>query len=324
MSSFGERYGERYQANFVAGAIVRNGPGLTLAKVLGDLYRTSNARLLVRIVCVFIVAGFAYSTALRSLNCIDDEFERVAVFFVCVSHLGGGDPPDLDPHWSCRGLEACGTFIGLLLQVVCFAVLTVKLLMPESTVVFSKKMLLTTRNKKPLLMFRFAHPQGHALYNITVTCVTVLTRTTTEGETHGELVPIHFKCGPSGVAPQMCTHAFDPDSPLAEHAASRLQTAQGMTIAVQLTAYDSTARVNINATYSYQLCDNVQRDGSFASILLVNPTAAAREGKRIEFDLAPLHDIVLPKRPGGSSVDTAEAEPSAQRPAGAWQKSELL
>ena len=132
---------------------------------------------------------------------------------------------------------------------------TINFLSPDTRLLFSPQLLVSSRDGKPLVKFRYAHAQGHVLAQMSIEMVFMCPRRTAEGETYVQQSRMHCHYLPWSVGlPGTVTHDLDDSSPLSwltKECEDEWATSKGQVQCV-ITGTDVATKALVFSSYSEQ------------------------------------------------------------------------
>lgn len=191
-------------------------------------------------------------------------------------------------------------FIGLLGMAMASGLMFSKFARPTARVIFSSKVIISTRNGKPCLVLRMANGRGNEIVEATLRISALKPEVTAEGERmrrFHDLVLTRSQT-PLFTLTWMVIHIIDEQSPLFGETEASLQ-AMNIRFIVTLTGIDSTFAQTVHARTSY-FADDVVWGGRFVDV-----TSQLPDG-RLQVDYTKFNDVVLdPKDPIGAAKSAA-------------------
>jgi inward rectifier potassium channel len=219
-----------------------------------------------------------------------------------------------------KGLYGCllvtvEAFVGIVGVAMMSGIIFSKFSRPTARVGFSDRMLLTSRDGKPCLMFRVVNERTNEVLEASIRVRMMRRETTAEGEVIARLhdLPLVRSEQPLFIMNWMVTHMIDDASPLSGETPASLDRDQVRFI-VTLTGLDASISSSIHARHGYSAQD-IQWGGRFADML-----SPGSDG-RVRFDYARFNEIepLAPGEPAPTTRPVArheasyEAGPSARR-----------
>lgn len=212
-------------------------------------------------------------------------------------------------------LVAVEAFVGVVGVAMISGLVFSKFARPTARVGFSDRMLLTSRDGKPCLMFRVVNERTNEVLEASIRVRMLRSETTAEGEVMARLHDLPLVRGeqPLFIMNWMVMHVIDDASPLSGETAASLERDQVRFI-VTFSGLDATFSTTIHARHGYSAGD-IQWGGRYADML-----SPGSDG-RIRFDYARLNEIE-PLGPGEPAPTTRpvarheasyDAERSARR-----------
>lgn len=186
---------------------------------------------------------------------------------------------------------------GLLCTALATGLVFAKFARPHARVVFSDKILFSTMDGAPVLMFRVANARGNDLVEAGVHVTVLLPEETSEGHTMRRLHDLELQRSqtPIFALSWLVMHNLDESSPLHGMTPEQLEE-QSARIIVTMVGVDATFSQQVHARHIYLVQDF--RWGEMFVDVLHN-----RDDGTIEFDLSKFHDTEpLP----GSAARAAE------------------
>jgi inward rectifier potassium channel len=195
------------------------------------------------------------------------------------------------------------TFLGLLGMAMASGLMFSKFARPTARVLFSSKMIVSTRDGKPCLVLRMANGRSNnEIVEATLRISVLKPEVTTEGEKmrrFHDLVLMRSQT-PLFTLTWTVIHVIDEKSPLFGETAESLQ-AMSVRFIVTLTGIDSTFAQTVYARTSY-FADDMVWGGRFVDV-----TSQLPDG-RLQVDYTKLNDVVVEPR---SSVEAVKSRAAA-------------
>lgn len=178
-------------------------------------------------------------------------------------------------------------FIGLLGMAMASGLMFSKFARPTARVMFSSKVLVTTRNGQPCLVMRMANGRGNEIVEATLRVSVLKPEVTAEGEKmrrFHDLVLARSQT-PLFTLTWMVIHVIDEQSPLCGETEASLRE-MNVRFIVTLTGIDSTFAQTVHARTSY-FADDIVWGGRFVDV-----TSQLPDG-RLQVDYTKFDDVVL-------------------------------
>ena len=248
---------------------------------------------------VFVLTNVAFACAYRAqpgaiANVAPGSFEDAFYFSVqTLATIGyGGMYPVTRYGHIVVTLEAV---TGILFLALITGITFTRFARPSARVLFSNKMVITSRDGVPHLMFRMANWRRNRIVEARIQVVVLASERTREGEEMRRQIDLPLVRASTGVffLTWSAMHLIDEKSPFfGPDALDRLR-AQHAEIYLGLTGFDETIGQTIHARKQYALEDIVV-GARFADVLTINA-----DGSRV-IDYRKFHDVVPIDGPGVS------------------------
>ena len=218
--------------------------------------------------------------------------------------------------------------IGILSVALVTGITFSKFARPTARIVFSDRMVVTSRNGVPHLMFRLANWRQNQVLEAQLRLAILLTETTAEGETlrRPHELTLTRDRNPLFSLTWLAMHKIDESSPLhASGAVDRLR-AQKAQLFVTLYGVDETVGQNIHARHRYEL-DDIVWGGRFRDLLtdledgsrlldyrVFHEIETTEESGRVVARPAPMTDASTPAQAGAITAAPGEVTAPRSRP----------
>jgi inward rectifier potassium channel len=176
-------------------------------------------------------------------------------------------------------------FIGLLAVAMATGLMFSKFSRPTARVLFSRRVVVTTRDGKPTLMLRMANERVNDIVEASFRLSVLLPEVSTEGEKMRRIYDLRLVRSDTPIFTITFTasHVIDESSPLAGHTRESLDEQKARFI-VTLTGIDGTTGQTIHARHIYESTDIVF-DARFVDVLSNGPDG------RLLIDYTKFHEI---------------------------------
>lgn len=247
-----------------------------LIVIIGAVYFATNAIF----ATLYLVAGDSIAGA--------EKGSFADAFFFSVQTLSTVGYGVMSPKGPLGGaLVTAEAFIGLLGMAMASGLMFSKFARPSARVIFSSRVIVSTRNGKPCLVMRMANGRGNEIIEATLRVSVLKPEVTAEGERmrrFHDLVLTRSQT-PLFALTWMVIHEITESSPLFGETEASLQ-AMNVRIIVTLTGIDSTFAQTIHARTSY-FAENIVWGGRFVDV-----TSQLPDG-RLQVDYTKLHEVVI-------------------------------
>ncbi len=193
-------------------------------------------------------------------------------------------------------------FVGLLGMAMASGLMFSKFARPTARVLFSAKVIVTTRNGKPCLVMRMANGRGNEIVEATLRVSVLKPEVTAEGEKmrrFHDLILARSQT-PLFTLTWMVIHEINETSPLFGETEASLRE-MNVRIIVTLTGIDSTFAQTVHARTSY-FAEDIVWGGRFVDV-----TSQLPDG-RLQVDYTKLNEVVIdPRDPVSEPVSSAAA-----------------
>jgi inward rectifier potassium channel len=193
-------------------------------------------------------------------------------------------------------------FIGLLGMAMASGLMFSKFARPTARVIFSSKVIITTRDGRPCLALRMANGRANEIVEATLRISVLKPEVTSEGEKlrrFHDLALVRSQT-PLFTLTWLVIHMIDEQSPLFGETDASLH-AMNVRFVVTLTGIDSTFAQTVHARTSY-FADDVVWGGRFVDV-----TSQLLDG-RLQVDYTKFNDVVVEPR---SSVEAVKSRAAA-------------
>ncbi len=262
-----------------------------LIVIIAGIYFTTNAIF----AALYVVGGDTIAGAEKG-SFLDAFFFSVQT----LSTVGYGVMSPKGPIGST--LVTVEAFVGLLGMAMASGLMFSKFARPTARVLFSSKVIITTRNGKPCLVMRMANGRGNEIIEATLRVSVLKPEITAEGEKmrrFHDLVLTRSQT-PLFTLTWMVIHEINEQSPLSGETEASLRE-MSVRMIVTLTGIDSTFAQTIHARTSYFAEDFVW-GGRFVDV-----TSQLPDG-RLQVDYTKFNDVVVdPKDPIAEASTSAAA-----------------
>ena len=260
-----------------------------LIVIIGVIYSTTNALF----ATLYVLSGDSIAGA--------EKGSFTDAFFFSVQTLSTVGYGVMSPKGPLGGaLVTAEAFIGLLGMAMASGLMFSKFARPTARVIFSSRVIVTTRNGKPCLVMRMANGRGNEIIEATLRVSVLKPEVTAEGERmrrFHDLVLTRNQT-PLFTLTWMVIHEITESSPLFGETEASLRE-MSVRFIVTLTGIDSTFAQTIHARTSY-FADDIVWGGRFVDV-----TSQLPDG-RLQVDYTKFHDVVIdPKDAAGDSKSKA-------------------
>eukprot|EP00958_Prasinococcus_capsulatus_P003733 scaffold339_cov402-Prasinococcus_capsulatus_cf.AAC.18 len=104
--------------------------------------------------------------------------------------------------------------VGVILNVLLFAVIVTKFQKPQPKLVFAERICFATRNGSPVLLMRVGNLRCNTLHDLQLTLTMLVTVQTAEGENRVQMIPLEVSQLATMTAVATFTHKVTRESPL--------------------------------------------------------------------------------------------------------------
>ncbi|APR84668.1 Kef-type K+ transport system protein [Minicystis rosea] len=183
-------------------------------------------------------------------------------------------------------LTTIEAFVSLLAVAMATGLTFAKFSRPTARVLFSNKLVIGTRNGKPMLTLRMANERGNDIIEASLRVTILKPEISAEGERIRRLHDITLIRSDTPLFTISFTafHIIDETSPLYGETAESLQR-EAMRFIVTVTGLDATFAQTIHARHIYEARD-VAWNARFVDVL------SSRPDGRLQMDLSKFHDVV--------------------------------
>ncbi len=190
-----------------------------------------------------------------------------------------------------NALVAIEVAVGILMAAIATGIIINKLSRPQSAVLFSDSMVVTTRNGQPTLVFRAANARGNEVVDATIQVVALMDELTPEGHHMRRVLDLNLlrRSSPMFALSWTVFHTLDEDSPLFGLDLSG-DTPLGAII-VTLLGHDATYGSTTHARNIYMASD-IRVGERFVDVI------GQLDDGRLTIDLTKFHDTVPDQTPG--------------------------
>ena len=256
-----------------------------LIVIIGVIYSTTNALF----ATLYVLSGDSIAGA--------EKGSFTDAFFFSVQTLSTVGYGVMSPKGPLGGvLVTAEAFIGLLGMAMASGLMFSKFARPTARVIFSSRVIVTTRNGKPCLVMRMANGRGNEIIEATLRVSVLKPEVTAEGERmrrFHDLVLTRNQT-PLFTLTWMVIHEITESSPLFGETEASLRE-MSVRFIVTLTGIDSTFAQTIHARTSY-FADDIVWGGRFVDV-----TSQLPDG-RLQVDYTKFHDVVID--PKDAAVDS--------------------
>jgi inward rectifier potassium channel len=193
-------------------------------------------------------------------------------------------------------------FVGLLGMAMASGLMFSKFARPTARVLFSSKVMVSTRNGKPCLVLRMANGRGNEIVEATLRISVLKPEVTAEGERMRRFHDLALTRSqtPLFTLTWMVIHVIDEASPLHGETEASLRE-MNVRIIVTLTGIDSTFAQTVHARTSY-FAEDIVWGGRFVDVTTQLPDG------RLQVDYTKFNDVVIdPKDALGEAKSSAAA-----------------
>lgn len=228
-------------------------------------------QLVVLLVFGYVVANLAFASLyLADMNGItsaeDGSFSDAFAFSVqTISTIGYGGLSPKSPY--VHMLVTAEAMLGLLGFAIATGLMFSKFAMPRARVLFSDKLVITTKDGKRTLMFRVGNARGNEIIEAAMRVTVLKTEISPEGHHMRRLhdLPLQRSTSPVFVMTWTAMHVIDEESPLWGEDLESMERDEVFFI-VSLTGLDGTFSQTIHARRMYEWHD-VRIDHRFVDII---------------------------------------------------------
>jgi inward rectifier potassium channel len=262
-----------------------------LIVIVGAIYFATNALF----ATLYVLAGDSIAGA--------EKGSFADAFFFSVQTLSTVGYGVMSPKGALGGtLVTLEAFIGLLGMAMASGLMFSKFARPTARVLFSSKIIITTRNGKPCLVMRMANGRGNEIVEATLRVSVLKPEVTAEGERMRRFHDLALTRNqtPLFTLTWMVIHEINEASPLFGETEASLRE-MNVRFIVTLTGIDSTFAQTIHARTSY-FAEDIVWGGRFVDV-----TSQLPDG-RLQVDYTKFDDVVVdPKDPVGEATSSAAA-----------------
>lgn len=244
-----------------------------LNRFLSWFYRTDAMSLfLVSALIYFTNALILATLALPSLLDCAAQSDFISTFFLSLCYFANGNPMMRSVESLSRGcliLQTVAGYVSLVIQIMLFSALTVRMLSPQNELVFTPDLIVTARDDKNVLQFRFVHPQGHFLAGISISAWW-----TNRVGKQLRTFEISFTVPSAHQIPLTASHELSETSPLYEYRSNMEATPGFLTVIVY--AFDTRFKTPVNSRHVFLFVEDFKKCACFMDAIKVSiPEAIA-------------------------------------------------